>query len=100
MAQITWWHLALGHVHSGAGIERAALVLSYEHWGIAFWYVWLYKLAFVPVEFGDRYVIIPVGSTVEIMQGNKIVLNADDRVKVDCSVADKVSVTMSYMEIT
>ena len=43
---------------------------------------------------------IPVGSTVEIMQGNKIVLNADDRVKVDCSVSDKVSVTMSYMEIT
>ena len=34
------------------------------------------------------------------MQGNKIVLNADDRVKVDASVADKVSVTMSYMEIT
>ena len=30
----------------------------------------------------------------------KIVLNADDRIKVDCSVADKVSVTMSYMEIT
>ena len=43
---------------------------------------------------------IPVGSTVEIMQGNKIVLNADDRVKVDCSVTDKVSVTMSYIEIT
>ena len=43
---------------------------------------------------------IPVGSTVEIMQGNKIVLNADDRVKVDCSVTDKVPVTMSYMEIT
>ena len=43
---------------------------------------------------------IPVGSTVEIMQGNKIVLNADDRVKVDCSVTDKVSVTMSYMDIT
>ena len=43
---------------------------------------------------------IPVGSTVEIMQGNKIVLNADDRVKVDWSVTDKVSVTMSYMEIT
>ena len=43
---------------------------------------------------------IPVGSTVEVMQGNKIVLNADDRISVDCSVADKVSVTMSYMEIT
>jgi hypothetical protein len=34
------------------------------------------------------------------MSGNKIVLNADDRVSVDCSVADKVSVAMSYMEIT
>jgi len=33
------------------------------------------------------------------MSGNKIVLNADDRLKVDCSVADKVSVTLSYMEI-
>ena len=43
---------------------------------------------------------IPVGSSVEIMSGNKIVLNADDRITVDCSVADKVSVTMSYMEIT
>ena len=43
---------------------------------------------------------IPVGSTVEIMQGNKIVLNADDRIQVDCSVADKVSVSLSYMEIT
>ena len=43
---------------------------------------------------------IPVGSTVEVMQGNKIVLNADDRISVDCSVTDKVSVTMSYMEIT
>ena len=42
---------------------------------------------------------IPVGSTVEVMSGNKIVLNADDRLKVDCSVADKVSVTLSYMEI-
>ena len=43
---------------------------------------------------------IPVGSTVEIMSGNKIILNADDRISVDCSVADKVSVILSYMEIT
>ena len=43
---------------------------------------------------------IPGNSSLEIMAGNKIVLNADDRVKVDASVADKVSVTMSYMEIT
>ena len=43
---------------------------------------------------------IPVGSSVEIMSGNKIVLNADDRITVDCSVADKVSATLSIMEIT
>ena len=43
---------------------------------------------------------IPVGSTLEVMQGNKIILNADDRIKVDCSVTDKVSVILSYMEIT
>ena len=43
---------------------------------------------------------IPKGSTVEIMAGNKIVLNVGDIIKIDCSVADKVSVTMSYMEIT
>ena len=43
---------------------------------------------------------IPVGSTVEIMQGNKITLNAGDIIKIDCSVTDKVSAIMSYMEIT
>jgi hypothetical protein len=43
---------------------------------------------------------IPVGSTVEIMQGNKITLNVGDIIKIDCSVADKVSAIMSYMEIT
>ena len=43
---------------------------------------------------------LPVGSTVEIMAGNKIVLNVGDIIKIDCSVADKVSATMSYMEIT
>ena len=42
---------------------------------------------------------IPVGGTLSVLEG-KIILNADDRIKVDCSVADKVSVTMSYMEIT
>ena len=43
---------------------------------------------------------IPVGSTVEIMAGNKLVLNVGDIIKIDASGADKVSVTMSYMEIT
>jgi hypothetical protein len=43
---------------------------------------------------------VPVGSSVEIMSGNKIVLNVGDIIKIDCSVADKLSITMSYMEIS
>ena len=43
---------------------------------------------------------IPVGSSLEIMSGNKIILEASDAIKVDCSVADKVSATLSIMEIT
>tara|TARA_R110000824_G_scaffold300742_1_gene488743 strand:+ start:403 stop:756 length:354 start_codon:yes stop_codon:yes gene_type:complete len=42
---------------------------------------------------------IPVGSTLAVLDG-KVNLNVGDIVKIDCSVADKVSVTMSYMEIT
>ena len=41
---------------------------------------------------------IPVGSTLAVLDG-KVVANAGDIIKVDCSVADKVSVIMSYMEI-
>ena len=43
---------------------------------------------------------IPVGSSYEVMAGNKIVLEATDSISVDCSVADKISATMSIMEIT
>ena len=44
-------------------------------------------------------VAIPVGSSLSVLDG-KIVANVGDIVKIDCSVADKVSVVMSYMEIT
>ena len=40
---------------------------------------------------------IPVGSTLELLSGNKIVANAGDIIKVDASVTDKISVTLSYM---
>jgi len=43
---------------------------------------------------------IPVGSSLEIMSGNKIALETTDKVKVSSSIADKVSATMSIMEIT
>ena len=42
---------------------------------------------------------ISIGSTLSVLDG-KINLNVNDVIKIDCSVADKVSVTMSYMEIT
>ena len=40
---------------------------------------------------------IPAGSSFEVMAGNKLVANAGDIIKVDASVADKVSVILSYM---
>mgnify|MGYP003109885086 len=43
---------------------------------------------------------LPVGSSLEILSGNKVVLETTDKIQIDCSVADKASVTMSIMEIT
>jgi len=42
---------------------------------------------------------IPVGGSLEIMSGNKIVVETTDVVKVSSSIADKISATMSIMEI-
>ena len=44
-------------------------------------------------------VAIPAGSTLAVLDG-KIIMNVGDILKVDCSIADKLSVTMNYMEIT
>ena len=43
---------------------------------------------------------IPVGGALELMSGNKVVLETTDQITIDCSVADKVSGTLSVMEIT
>ena len=43
---------------------------------------------------------IPVGSSVELLSGNKVVLEATDKLRIDCSVADKLSGALSIMEIT
>jgi len=43
---------------------------------------------------------IPVGSSLEILSGSKVVLETTDKIQIYCSIADKVSVTMSIMEIT
>jgi hypothetical protein len=43
---------------------------------------------------------IPVGSSVELLAGNKVVLETTDALQIDCSVADKLSGALSIMEIS
>ena len=43
---------------------------------------------------------LPVGSSLELMAGNKVVLETTDQITIDCSVADKLSGTLSIMEIS
>jgi len=43
---------------------------------------------------------IPAGSTLEVMGGNKVVLQATDVLKIDCDAAAKIDATLSIMEIT
>jgi len=52
------------------------------------------------VTFLLKDVPIPSGSTLEVLAGNKVVLETTDGLLIDCDVADKVSVTLSIMEIT
>jgi len=51
----------------------------------------------------DTYIVkdipLPVGSSVEIMAGNKIVMQTTDILKVSGSATNSVDATMSYMEI-
>ena len=47
-----------------------------------------------------RHVPLPAGSSVEIMAGNKIILEAGDIVKVKGSTTDAVDAILSVMEIT
>ena len=43
---------------------------------------------------------IPVGASLELLTGGKVILETGDLLRVDCSVADKLSGTLSIMEIT
>ena len=43
---------------------------------------------------------IPAGSSLEVLTGGKVILQTTDALRVDCSVADKLSGTLSIMEIT
>ena len=43
---------------------------------------------------------LAVGESKNVLIGGKQILETTDKIQIDCSVADKVSVTMSIMEIT
>ena len=43
---------------------------------------------------------VPAGSTLELLAGNKVVLQATGVMKIDCDVAAKIDATLSIMEIT
>ena len=45
-------------------------------------------------------VSIPQGSSLEVLNGSKLVLQTTDLLKVDCSVSAKIDATLSIMEIT
>ena len=45
-------------------------------------------------------VSIPAGSSLELLSGGKVILETTDEILVDCSVTDKISGTLSIMEIT
>ena len=43
---------------------------------------------------------VPAGGTLELLAGNKVVLQATDVLKIDADVAAKIDATLSIMEIT
>ena len=51
-------------------------------------------------SFLAKDVSIPAGTSLELLSGGKIVMETTDELKIDCSVADKLSGTLSIMEIT
>ena len=51
-------------------------------------------------SFLAKNVPIPAGSSLELLSGGKVILETGDLLRVDCSVADMISGTLSIMEIT
>ncbi len=45
-------------------------------------------------------VSVPVGSSLEVLSGSKVVLQTTDDILIDCSVTGKIDASLSIMEIT
>ena len=51
-------------------------------------------------SFLAKDVSVPSGTSLELLSGGKVVLETGDKIQIDCSVADKISGSLSIMEIT
>lgn len=83
--------LVLANVHTSQVTASVKLVSTSSGGG---------RAATNTTTFLVKDVPIPVGGSLEVLTGSKVVLETTDQIEIDCSVADKVSATMSIMEIT
>ena len=83
--------LVLANIHSSAVTAEVELVSTTSGGG---------RAANNGISFLVKDVNIPNGSSLEILSGGKVILETGDLLRVDCSVADKLSGTLSIMEIT
>ena len=83
--------LMLANVHTAQVTASVKLVSTTSGGG---------RTATNTTTFLAKDVPIAVGQTTNMLAGGKIVLETTDKIQIDCSVADKVSVTMSILEIT
>ena len=83
--------LVLANIHSSAVTAEVELVSTTSGGG---------RAANNGTSFLVKDVNIPNGSSLEILSGGKVILETTDAIRIDCSVADKLSGTLSIMEIT
>ena len=83
--------LVLANIHTSAVTAEVELVSDTSGGG---------RGATNGTSFLVKDVNIPNGSSLEILSGGKVILETGDLLRIDCSVADKLSGTLSIMEIT
>ena len=83
--------LVLANIHTSAVTAEVELVSDTSGGG---------RAAQNGTSFLVKDVNIPAGSSLEILSGGKVILETTDALRIDCSVADKISGTLSIMEIT
>ena len=83
--------LVLANIHTSAVTAEVELVSDTSGGG---------RAATNGTSFLVKDVNIPAGISLEILSGGKVILETTDALRIDCSVADKISGTLSIMEIT